>query len=62
MNHDYAHCLNYTDDCPKDCFRAQLVMDALSKHLAMVDWAHFKGNEAECREYTRQKRQKGDIR
>lgn len=57
MNHDYAHCLDCTDDCPKDCFRAQLVREALDKHLTMVDFAHFKGNEpvAECREYERQK-------
>ena len=20
MNHDYAHCADFTDDCPKDCF------------------------------------------
>jgi hypothetical protein len=56
MNHDYAHCMDYTDDCPKDCFRAELVIEALSKRWA-VGWAHFKGNEpaAECREYERQK-------
>lgn len=27
MNHDYAHCLDYTKDCPKDCFRAELQRD-----------------------------------
>ena len=27
MNHDYAHCIDFTKDCPKDCFRAQLVRD-----------------------------------
>lgn len=27
MNHDYAHCLDYTPDCPKECFRAQLQRD-----------------------------------
>ncbi len=59
MNHDYAHCIDCTDDCPKDCFRAQLVRDALSKHWTMVSWAHFKGNEpvTECREYIMQKRE-----
>ena len=27
MNHDYAHCLYYTPNCPKECFRAQLQRD-----------------------------------
>lgn len=27
MNHDYAHCLDYTANCPKECFRAQLQRD-----------------------------------
>lgn len=27
MNHDYAHCANMTDECPKSCFRAQLTRD-----------------------------------
>ena len=27
MNHDNAHCLDYKDDCPKECFRGQLVRD-----------------------------------
>lgn len=27
MNHDYAHCLDYTRDCPEECFRAQLQRD-----------------------------------
>lgn len=27
MNHDYAHCLDYTPNCPKECFRAQLQRD-----------------------------------
>lgn len=27
MNHDYAHCLDYTENCPKECFRAQLQRD-----------------------------------
>ena len=57
MNHDYAHCIDFTDDCPKDCFRAELVREALDKHWAIVDWMHFKGDEpvTECREYERQK-------
>ena len=57
MNHDYAHCADYSSDCPKDCFRARLTGEALDKHWTMVDWAHFKGNEpvTECREYVSQK-------
>jgi len=27
MNHDYAHCMNFNDHCPKECFRAQLERD-----------------------------------
>ena len=27
MNHDYVHCLDYTEDCPEECFRAMLVRD-----------------------------------
>lgn len=27
MNHDYAHCADFTEKCPKSCFRAQLVRD-----------------------------------
>lgn len=27
MNHDYAHCSDFENDCPKGCFRAQLVRD-----------------------------------
>ena len=54
MNHDYAHCLDYKDDCPKECFRAQLVRD-LRKYGNLapyainipVTWMHFEGTE-EC--------------
>ena len=60
MNHDYAHCIDCTDDCPKDCFRAQLVRDLKQRTgLARIAiaWMHFKGTEpvTECREYERQK-------
>lgn len=27
MNHDYTHCLDFTEKCPKKCFRAQLERD-----------------------------------
>ena len=57
MNRDYTHCADCTDECPKDCLRAELTRNALRKHWAMVGWAHFKGDEpaAECREYAKQK-------
>lgn len=47
MLHDYAHCCDYTADCPKDCFRAQLVRD-LHKDPRMknvpVSWQSFIGS------------------
>ena len=55
MNHDYAHCLDFSKDCPKKCFRAQLVRELESYgKLAPyavnmpVSWAHFKDTE-ECK-------------
>lgn len=55
MNHDYAHCADFTDKCPKKCFRAQLVRD-LKKYGKLapyainfpISWQHFKGTE-ECK-------------
>ncbi len=47
MNHDYAHCIDCTDDCPESCFRAQLAREAIAKHWAIVSWMHFK-NTDEC--------------
>ena len=50
MNHDYAHCLDFTNDCPKECFRAQLVRD-LKKRTDLLglpfSWMHFKCTD-EC--------------
>ena len=50
MNHDYAHCLNFREDCPQKCFRAQLVKD-LKLHSTdirlPVTWLDFRGT-AEC--------------
>jgi hypothetical protein len=48
MNHDYAHCIDCTDDCPKDCFRAQLVRDLDKVPISRVSWMSFKGTE-ECK-------------
>ena len=48
MNHDYAHCMDYRDDCPTECFRARLTKDALDKHYTIVSFMHFEGTE-ECK-------------
>ena len=45
MNHDYAHCIDYTKDCPKDCFRAQLTSDL--KPGDIVSFMSFKHTD-EC--------------
>lgn len=50
MNHDYAHCMDFEDDCPKECFRAQLARD-LAEHSIWwrgLSYTHFKGTE-ECK-------------
>lgn len=52
MNHDYAHCIDYSPDCPKDCFRAELVIDLHRRTdlwFKPVSWMHFKGTD-ECKE------------
>ena len=54
MNHDYAHCIDYTEKCPKKCFRAQLVRD-LERFGKLwpygvnypISWMHLEGTE-EC--------------
>ena len=48
MNHDYAHCMDYRDDCPMECFRARLTKDALDKHYTIVSFMHFEGTD-ECK-------------
>ena len=45
MNHDYAHCADYTEDCPKECFRAELVRDLCVGKI--VSWMHLKETD-EC--------------
>lgn len=45
MNHDVMHCADYSDKCPKKCYRAQLVRE-LQKYekfaLFPVSWGHLK--------------------
>lgn len=48
MNHDYAHCADYKEDCPEKCFRGQLVKDLRQNHIGLpVSFMHFEGTE-EC--------------
>lgn len=55
MNHDVTHCIDFRSDCPKDCYRAQLVRDLEEKmylknkpdHTWILSYAYFKGTE-EC--------------
>lgn len=49
MNHDYSHCLDYNKDCPRECFRGQLVRD-LNRHpmLKNISFVSFKGTD-ECK-------------
>lgn len=48
MNHDYAHCLDYSKDCPKKCFRGELVRD-LQERTDLVGipltWANLEGTQ-----------------
>lgn len=47
MIHDYAHCLDWTPDCPKDCFRAQLERDLMKRKVDLgeinIVWTSFMG-------------------
>lgn len=48
MNHDYAHCADFTEECPIECFRAELVRDLeFCEKPIIVSYCHFKGTE-EC--------------
>lgn len=53
MNHDYAHCIDYNKNCPRSCFRGQLVRD-LNNHpmIKNVSYMSFKGTgECEFKEH-----------
>ena len=51
MNHDYAHCLDYTENCPKDCFRAELQRDIKENRSVFIGvplaYSHL-GSTVEC--------------
>lgn len=59
MNHDYAHCLDYDENCPVDCFRAELQKDLEEHPKALLGvplcYTHFKGTK-----YCRLKEEKED--
>lgn len=46
MNHDSSHCIDFQEDCPKDCFRAQLVRglrrDPTQAPMGLVSWMSFR--------------------
>lgn len=53
MNHDYAHCLDYSPDCPKECFRGNLIRDLRNNNTinligVPIAWSHLKDTE-ECK-------------
>lgn len=52
MNHDATHCLDYTENCPKKCYRAQLTADLQERWVEFiktpVSWSRFAGTE-ECK-------------
>lgn len=43
MNHDYSHCSDCNDACPKDCFRAMLVRDLHGRPGLPVSWSALRG-------------------
>lgn len=49
MNHDATHCLDWTQDCPNECYRAMITADlhSLRGHRIIASWANFAGTE-EC--------------
>ena len=49
MNHDYEHCIDFKDDCPESCHRAQLVRDLEQNYPPSrdVSWMNF-GDFPDC--------------
>ena len=52
MNHDATHCFDYTADCPKKCYRAQLTAELQERWVEFIStpisYAHLYGTE-ECK-------------
>ena len=50
MNHDFTHCAEYSNVCPKTCFRAQLTEDLKNRPDLFglnFSYAYFRGTD-EC--------------
>lgn len=46
MNHDATHCADYTQACPRSCYRSQLAEDLRERIYTLpICWAHLKGTE-----------------
>lgn len=52
MNHDAIHCMDYTEKCPKDCYRAMLTKELYDRWTerfwGFISWCHFEGTD-ECK-------------
>ena len=63
MNHDYSHCLDYKESCPKKCFRAELVRDLKSRKDMVgvpLSWVHFEGTNY-CPKVKRKEHETGRL-
>lgn len=49
MNHEKIHCADYSENCPKECVRGQLVRDLAGIPINKIRWAFLKDTE-ECKE------------
>ena len=47
MNHDNAHCLDYTSECPTTCYRARLTKELQDNPsiARFVSWMHLYGTD-----------------
>jgi len=44
MNHDAVHCLDYAEECLKNCYRAKLIQDLRNfKYPWPAAWEALKG-------------------
>ena len=58
MNHDATHCFNYSEECPKTCYRAQLTeeLNRIDYDLP-VSFAMFKHTD-HCPKWPKPKKEK----
>lgn len=51
MNHDATHCADYSEKCPKSCYRAELTAELMKRrgelHYLPISWCHYLGTR-EC--------------